>query len=71
MLTLEMGPDREPTTCKCCGGILNSVHGFIYSDGDAYAIYFFAWSESHPGAGVDLALEPGSWEESSIVDVQY
>ena len=56
MLTFELGEEKEPTVCSCCGGVCHSAHGFIYRDGNAYAIYHATWSKSHPEAGVDIAI---------------
>ena len=71
MLTIELGQEKEPTYCPCCGGVCRSAYGFVYRDGDAYAIYHATWSESHPEAGVDIAIDFDEWGESSRSETKY
>jgi len=56
MYTIEPGKDKKPRTCSCCGGDINSAYGFVYKDGDAFSIYQVSWSDAHPEAGIDVAL---------------
>src|SRR5512136_2346923 len=71
MLTIELGQEKEPTSCPCCGGVRQSAYGFVYRDGDAYAIYHATWSESHPEAGIDIAIDFDEWGESSGLETRY
>lgn len=64
-LELEEGEPDRPTRCDCCGRVSRSVHGFIYKDGDAYAVYYAGWSEGHPDRGVTMAVAVGEWDEDS------
>lgn len=65
MLSLELGNEREPTICECCGRPSHSAYGFIYRDGGAFALYNAAWSAGHPEAGLSLSLEFGDWSEDA------
>jgi hypothetical protein len=40
-------------------------HGFLYEDGDAYAVYHAVLQTDHPSTAVDLALSFGSWAEDA------
>lgn len=63
--SLETGPEEEGATCDCCGTRSSSVHGFVYRDGDAFAIYYAGWSERHPERGVTMAIATGEWSDDS------
>ena len=64
-LQLEAGEADRPTRCDCCGRVSRTVHGFIYKDGDAYAVYYAGWSEGHPDRGVTMAIAVGEWTDDS------
>lgn len=64
-LTLEIGPQEPGTVCACCGKLSTTVHGFVYRSGDAFAVYYAAWSQQHPERGVMMAIATGEWEENS------
>lgn len=64
-LQLEAGESDRPTRCECCGRVSRTVHGFVYKDGDAYAIYYAGWSEGHPERGVTMAVAVGEWDDDS------
>jgi hypothetical protein len=64
-LQLEAGEADRPTRCECCGRVSRTVHGFIYKDGDAYAVYYAGWSEGHPDRGVTMAVAVGEWDDNS------
>jgi hypothetical protein len=53
MYTLELGGERKPRICSCCGGKIKFAVGFIYKDGDAFSIYQSSWSDSHQDVGID------------------
>lgn len=62
-LQLETGEAGRPTRCECCHRGSQTVHGFLYRDGDAYGIYYAGWSEGHPDRGVTMAVAVGDWDE--------
>lgn len=64
-LSLELGPQEVGAVCSCCGTRSTTVHGFVYRDGDAFAIYYAGWSTQHPERGVNLAIATGEWAEDS------
>ena len=64
-LRIKLGEDKAPTSCPCCGGVARSAYGFVYRNDDAFAVYHVAWSESHPEAGLELALDFGDWADSA------
>jgi len=67
MTTLRVEPAGEDNVaqCACCGAQSRSVHGFVYNDDDAYAIYYAGWSDTHPEKGVSIAIAVGEWSEGS------
>ena len=64
-LRLETADENNATQCACCGARSRSVHGFVYRDDDAYAVYYAGWSDGHPGRGVSIAIAVGEWSEGS------
>jgi hypothetical protein len=64
-LSLEMGPQDAGSICECCGTRSTTVHGFVYESGDAFAIYYAAWSGQHPERGVTMAIATGEWSEGA------
>jgi hypothetical protein len=65
VLRLELGESRDAAPCECCGAKSRTAHGFVYRDGDAYAVYYAGWSDGHPGRGVSLAIAVGEWTDGS------
>jgi len=64
-LAIEPAPEVQPHVCADCGRSFSSVHGFIYEDGSAYAVYHALLQTEHPFAVADLALSFGSWDEDA------
>jgi hypothetical protein len=60
-----MGEGAEGAPCTCCGVASTTAHGFVYRNGDAYAIYYAGWSARHPEHGVTMAIAVGQWEDGS------
>ncbi len=71
MLSIELGQEKKPTYCSCCGGQINSVYGFIFKDGNAYAVYHATWSVAHPEAGVDIAIDFDDWGKSEGLENRW
>ena len=64
-LQLEVGEFGDAAPCACCNARSRTAHGFVYRDGDAYAVYYAGWSDGHPGRGVSLAIAVGEWTEGT------
>jgi hypothetical protein len=64
-LAIEAAPELQQRVCSDCGRQFSSVHGFLYKDGDAYAVYHALLQTDHPSTVVDLALSVGSWDEDA------
>ena len=65
---IEIGEDSNPSLCHCCGKKSCTGHGFVYKDGDAYAVYYAAWSDSHLERKMSIALAVGEWDDNSIAE---
>jgi hypothetical protein len=66
MLTLEAGDDVREHRCGHCQQIYRSTFGFIYRDGDAYAVYHAALYARHPDRRVILAITVADdWSEDA------
>jgi hypothetical protein len=64
-LSIETEPESRQRVCADCGRSFASVNGFLYRDGDAYAVYHAILQTDHPSTVVDLALSVGSWNEDA------
>lgn len=66
VIEIEMGPARESHECDCCGTVIESTHGSIYRDNDAYAVYEASWCEGHAEAQVNARIEiGGDWGDET------
>jgi hypothetical protein len=65
MLTFELGVTHQPHLCSCCGKKSVNLTGFVYSDGNAYAVYFAGMGEGHPDRPIQLAVGMGEWGEGT------
>lgn len=64
---LEIGENSKISVCKCCGRESNVGHGFVYKNGDAYAVYYAGWTPSHCDKSVSFAIAIGKWDDNSTV----
>ena len=64
-LSLETDPEIETKPCLGCGGVTKTVRGFVYRDGDAYALYFAQMSPGHPDRGLALDIAISDWDEGA------
>lgn len=57
----------EPSAsrCDCCGGLTVRLTRFVYRDGDAFAIYHAAYSNTHPDNELAMLVSLGDWGEDS------
>ena len=62
-LSIEPAPEVTQQVCADCGRPFSSVHGFLYDEGDAYAVYHALLQTDHPSTVADIALSFGSWDE--------
>jgi hypothetical protein len=68
-LSIEVPEPPKSTRCEHCGRDALTTTGFVYRDGDAYAIYHAVlhWRDGNPQ--VDLAVAVGSWDaDDSLAD---
>ena len=65
---IEIGENSSPSLCYCCNDKSYTGHGFIYKDGDAYAVYYIGWSTNHTEKKVSIALALGEWNDDSTSD---
>ncbi|WP_131177975.1 hypothetical protein [Phytopseudomonas dryadis] len=65
---VEVGENRNASLCRCCGNDSYVGHGFIYKDGNAYAVYYVGWSEEHFDKRVSIALAIGEWDDNSTAE---
>ena len=64
-LSIEIVPESEQRTCPDCGRPFRSVRGFVYEDGDAYAVYHAMLQTGHPSTVVEFALSLGDRSEKA------
>jgi hypothetical protein len=67
-LSIEPVPEVTEHVCADCGRPFSGVHGFLYDDGDAYAVYHALLQTEHPSTVADIALSFGSWDEDAAGD---
>ena len=67
-LSIEPAPEVTEQVCADCGRPFSSVHGFLYDEGDAYAVYHALLQTEHPLTVADIALSFGSWDEDATGD---
>src|SRR5512132_841888 len=64
-LSIETAPEVQQRVCPDCGRPFSTVHGFLYEDGDPYAVYHAMLQRDHPSIVVDVAVSFGSWAEEA------
>jgi hypothetical protein len=57
--------DPSTSRCDCCGGLAVRLTRFVYRDGDAFAIYYAAYSNNHPDGELAMLISLGDWGEDS------
>lgn len=65
MIEIEF-PEPEASKCDCCGNTTTRLTRFVTRDGDAFAIYYAAFSEGHPENGVIGVVSVGEWWDDSF-----
>lgn len=65
---IEIGEEELVTTCPQ-DGVENSVgHGFIYKNGDAYAIYMLGWTPARQERIVSVAISIGDFDDEARIE---
>jgi hypothetical protein len=64
VITIEFADRNESDPCPCCGHRTTRLTRFVYSDGDAHAVYYAAWSPGH-SEYVSVVVSLGEWGEGS------
>ncbi len=67
-LSIEPAPEVQARFCQDCGRSFSTVHGLLYKDDDAYAVYHASLQSDHPSTQVDLALSLGRWHEEATAN---
>jgi len=57
----------EPSAshCECCGGLSVRLTRFVHRNGDAFAVYYAAYSNNHPDNELAMLVSLGEWGEGS------
>ena len=67
-ITIEFDQRTDGDPCPCCGGRTTTLTRFVYSNGDAHAVYYAAFSDNHPGQWVSALVSLGEWGEDATPD---
>ena len=65
MLEIEY-EEPEFSVCDCCGGTTTRLTRFVSQDGDAFAIYYAAFSNNHPENRLTGIVSLGEWWEDEV-----
>jgi hypothetical protein len=57
--------DPSISRCDCCAGLTVRLTRFVHRDGDAFAIYYAAYSNNHPDNELAMLVSLGEWGEDS------
>ncbi len=57
----------EPSvfSCECCGGLTVRLTRFVSKEGDAFAVYYAAYSNNHAENEIAMLISLGEWGERS------
>jgi hypothetical protein len=67
-LSIEPGPGVTEQLCAHCGRPFSSVRGFLYEQGDPYAVYHALLQTEHPSTVADIALSFGRWDDDATAE---
>lgn len=70
MIKIEIDEPPTVTLCECCGGQTTRLTRFVYRDGDAFAIYYAAFSDNHPDREMKIAIGLGEWGDGSTPEAR-
>lgn len=63
MIEIEF-EEPQSSVCECCGGTTTRLTRFVSQDGDAFGVYYAAFSENHPRLIGIVSL--GEWWEDGV-----
>jgi hypothetical protein len=55
----------QNTKCKCCNKRSINIHGFVYKNGDAFAVYRASWADAHDKNQIKGVVSIGDWDETA------
>jgi hypothetical protein len=64
VITIEFADRVEGEPCACCGHRTTCLTRFVYSDGDARAVYYASFVEGHSDY-LSVVVSLGDWGEGS------
>ena len=65
MIAIEL-TEPQKSTCECCGGITTRLTRFVNQDGDAFAIYYAIFSDTHSENTIVGVISIGGWAGDEI-----
>jgi hypothetical protein len=65
LITIEFADRVEGDPCPCCGRRTTRLTRFVYSDGDAHAVYYASFADGHRGGYVSAIVSLGEWGEGA------
>ena len=65
MIEIELTEPKK-STCECCSGMTTNLTRFVYKNGDAFAIYYLTFSDSHPESAVIGVVSIGGWRNDGV-----
>lgn len=69
MIEIEF-TEPETSKCECCGNTTTRLTRFVTQDGDAFAIYYAAFSEAHHENGVIGIVSIGEWWDGTTPELR-
>lgn len=70
MIEIEFG-ESSKYKCDCCGYDSISLTRFVYSDGDAHAVYYIRFTENHKEKMAYGVISLGEWGTDEIPENRY
>src|SRR4051812_42697827 len=64
-VVVERGPEKPPKVCGCCNHPILNIHGYVYRDGDARAVYYASWTPGHRERGIGFWVGLGEWGDGT------
>lgn len=69
-LSIELG-DVATYHCPCCDGHSETVHGFLYDDTGATAVYFIGYTLEHSVRRANVLVSIGGWGEGTTASDRH
>jgi hypothetical protein len=60
--------EPEKSVCECCGNTTVRLTRFVHQDGDAHAVYYARFTESHLERALDGLVSLGEWGDDASPD---